>query len=136
MDENETPKQSNSFSIFGRRWTVTDAIVVAIFGLLTGLIGNWIGLLTKDHELKIKLVEIGIGILRADPKENLTPAREWAIRIIETNSGLKFSENDKGLLLKKPILYDFSPDLGTYGSGTLDSPTYGKGTRDSPTAPK
>ena len=95
MAESEAPQLTNSFTIFGRRWTVTDAIIVAILTVLSGLFGNWIGLVTKDHELKIRLVEIGIGILRADPKENLTPAREWAIRVIETNSGFDFSSRNR-----------------------------------------
>ena len=30
---------------------------------------------SKDQELKVHLVEIAIGILRADPKEDVTPAR-------------------------------------------------------------
>jgi hypothetical protein len=119
-NENETSKESNSFSIFGRRWTVTDAIAVAIFWLLTGLIGSWIGLLTKDHELKIRLVEIGIGILRADPKEHLTPAREWAIRVIEGNSNVYFSDEDRNLLLSEPLLYDYSSDVG-YDTFTPDA---------------
>jgi hypothetical protein len=43
---------------------------------------------SKDQELKVHLVEIAIGILRADPKEDVTPARGWARDIIEKNSGV------------------------------------------------
>ena len=43
---------------------------------------------SKDQELKVHLVEIAIGIRRADPKEDVTPARGWALDIIEKNSGV------------------------------------------------
>jgi len=48
-------------------------------------------------------VEIAIGILRADPKEDVTPARGWALDIIEKNSGVPFSQQDREALLAKPL---------------------------------
>jgi hypothetical protein len=78
----------------------------------------------RNRELDIKLVEIGIGILRADPKKSgLTAARSWAIQVIEENSGVQFDEEDRQTLRQKPLLYrsgtitpgfrgyDFSPDF-------------------------
>src|SRR3954447_4987633 len=63
---------------------------------------------SRSRELNIKLVEIGIGILRADPKEKQTQgAREWAIQVIETNSGHRFSDQAKNELLKDKL--DFQP---------------------------
>jgi hypothetical protein len=44
---------------------------------------------SKDEELRVHLVEIAIGILRAAPKEDVTPARGWAIDVIEKNSGVQ-----------------------------------------------
>ena len=48
-------------------------------------------------------MEIAIGILRADPKEDVTPARGWALDIIEKNSGVPFSQQDREALLHKPL---------------------------------
>lgn len=48
-------------------------------------------------------MEIAIGILRADPKEDVTPARGWALDIIEKNSGVPFSQQDREALLRKPL---------------------------------
>jgi hypothetical protein len=60
----------------------------------------------RNRELDIKLVEIGIGILRADPKQSgLTAARSWAIQVIEENSGVQFDEEDRQTLRQKPLLY-------------------------------
>ena len=48
-------------------------------------------------------VEIAIGILRAEPKEDVAPARGWAIDVIERDSGVKFSPEDRAALLLKPL---------------------------------
>jgi hypothetical protein len=60
----------------------------------------------RNRELDIRLVEIGIGILRADPKEtDLKAARGWAVQVIEDYSKVKFSDADRAALLDKPLLY-------------------------------
>ena len=67
------------------------------------LLGGLLTFASKDQELKVHLVEIAIGILRADPKEDVTPARGWALDIIEKNSGVPFSQQDREALLRKPL---------------------------------
>jgi hypothetical protein len=42
----------------------------------------------RTKSLRFTSLEIAIGILRADPKEDVTPARGWALDIIEKNSGV------------------------------------------------
>jgi len=37
------------------------------------------------------------------PKEDVTPARGWALDIIEKNSGVPFSQQDREALLRKPL---------------------------------
>jgi hypothetical protein len=60
----------------------------------------------RNRELDIRLVEIGINILRADPKQtDLKAARGWAVQVIEDYSKVKFSEADRAALLDKPLLY-------------------------------
>lgn len=74
--------------------TVAGTVLVSHYG--------WIG---KSRDQDIKMVELGIGLLREDPmsgeKEN--PAREWAIRIVERYSGERFNENDRDLLLGQAL---------------------------------
>lgn len=58
----------------------------------------------KERKLNVQFVEIGIGILETDPaKTGINPARKWAIKIIENNSGVTFSEKDKKLLEQMPL---------------------------------
>lgn len=60
---------------------------------------------SKDEELKVHLVKIAIGILRADPtKEDVAPARAWAMDAINKYSGLRpFTDDERAALLHKPI---------------------------------
>jgi hypothetical protein len=82
--------------------------VVGIVGAL-GVVGaasatGYYGFASKDEELRVHLVELAIGILRADPKEGVAPARACAIEVIEKNSGIPFDKNDRDVLLSKPIV--------------------------------
>jgi hypothetical protein len=81
-------------------------IAVAGIALIGSVVSAFYTYANRNRELDIKLVEIGIGILRADPTgANLTPARAWAIQVIEDNSKVKFSNDDRQSLLQKPLLF-------------------------------
>jgi hypothetical protein len=41
-------------------------------------------------------------IVRAEPKEDVTPARGWALDVVEKNSGVPFSKGDREALLHSP----------------------------------
>jgi hypothetical protein len=61
-------------------------VVTGLLGALAGFGGavatGWFAFASKDEELRVRLVEIAIGILSADPsKTDLTPARGWAMDI-------------------------------------------------------
>jgi hypothetical protein len=82
------------------------AIGAAVGGILTlaaAVATGWFSFASKNEELRVHLVEIAIGILRADPKDNVTPARAWAIDVIEKNSGVPFLAEDREALLHRPI---------------------------------
>jgi len=83
------------------------AAVASIFGSMLvfagGFVAAWYAFRSKDEELRVKLVEIAVEILRADPKEDVAPAREWAIKVIQNNSGVDFSTEDYAALLHKPL---------------------------------
>jgi hypothetical protein len=62
------------------------------------------GVFQKNRELDIKMIELGVGILRAGPQETgMTAAREWAIDLIQEYSGLKFSDAARTELLKNAL---------------------------------
>jgi hypothetical protein len=91
-------------------------VVVGALALAGAVATGLFGLASKDEELKVHLVEIAIGILRADPKEDVAPARGWALDVIDHYSGVTFSPEDRANLLHKPIRAatfsgDFSKDF-------------------------
>jgi hypothetical protein len=79
------------------------SIVVAAIAGAASYGAAYLTFASKDQELKVHLVEIAISILRADPKEDVTPARGWALDIIDKNSGVPFSNEDREALLHKPL---------------------------------
>jgi hypothetical protein len=88
----------------------TSPLVVALVAVFSALIGAgatlgvaYFTFASKDEELKVHLVEIAIGILRAAPTEDVTPARGWALDVIEKNSGVPFTKEDREALLHKPL---------------------------------
>jgi hypothetical protein len=90
-------------------------VVVAGLALAGAVATGWFGFASKDQELRVHLVEIAIGILRADPsKEDVAPARQWAIDIIERDSGVKFTPEDRAALLHKAV------KTIDYGGGGFD----------------
>ncbi len=85
------------------RFKATEYTAMSVAGLaLVGTIATaaftWTN---RNRELDIELVKIGVAILRAEPREEQTSgAREWAIEVIQTYSGQRFSEQAREQLLK------------------------------------
>ena len=79
--------------------------VIGVLALAGVLATAWSAYASKDEELRVHLVEIAIGILRADPtKEDVAPARAWAMDAINKYSGLRpFTADERAALLHKPI---------------------------------
>ena len=91
------------------RFTTTEtvSVTVAALAFLGSITSAFYTYSNRNRELDIKLVELGIGILRADPKETgLTAARGWALQVIEENSRVRFSDEDRAALLHKPLLFN------------------------------
>jgi hypothetical protein len=80
------------------------AAVGGVLALIAAVATGWFSFASKDEELRVHLVEIAIGILRADPKEDVSPARGWAMDAIDKYSGLRpFTADERAALLHKPI---------------------------------
>ena len=60
------------------------AVIGGVLTLIAAVATSWFGFASRDEELRVHLVEIAIGILRADPsKEDVAPARAWAMDAID-----------------------------------------------------
>jgi|ERR1051326_3673070 hypothetical protein len=101
------------------------SLCVAGIAFAGSLISAFYTYTNRNRELDIELVKVGIGILRADPKEAQTNgAREWAIDLIETHSGRRFSEQARNELLQYKLVYTeyFTP--GDWSSSGFGDPGY------------
>ncbi len=75
-----------------------------MFGLLIGsLVTAWFGYIGHSQDLDVKMVEIGIGILRAPADDDIASIRSWALDVIEKKSGFPFTREQREVLLKKPL---------------------------------
>jgi hypothetical protein len=91
--------------------TKVATIIVAGIALVGSVVSAFYTYTSRNRELDIELVKVGIGILRADPKEAQTNgAREWAIDVIETYSRKPFSVEARKALLQYKL--DWGGDDG------------------------
>ncbi|GGE79041.1 hypothetical protein H1W37_19500 [Stappia taiwanensis] len=69
-------------------------------GAVTGVF-QW---MAKRREHNIKMVEIGLAILREPPrKDGISAARDWGIKLVEKYSGVPFSKKAKEELLRHSL---------------------------------
>ncbi len=62
------------------------------------------GIFQKSRELDIKMIELGVGILRANKEEvDTRPARGWAVDVIEKYGGVNFSPEARKQLIEDPL---------------------------------
>jgi hypothetical protein len=123
MSELEAPRKGReAISIVAAGIACVGAIISAMVPAIYSYSG-------RTKELDVRLVEIGISILRADPKEAQTKgAREWAINVIEAHSGQTFSNEAKQELLQHKLdlrgLDSYGYDGGDYRGGCGTPPAW------------
>jgi hypothetical protein len=115
--------------------TATSSTSLAVWISLAGVCGTVLGAtlspvvnyFVNERQMDVKMVEIGIGILRAPPVEDIAVIRSWAVDVIEKSSGRKFTEAQRAALLKTelpwvdPGFTDYAPSrrkVGNEGSDT------------------
>ena len=120
----------------------SDLIIGAIGGAAitaaAGITGAWFGYLGQKGEVDARMIELSIGILRAEPMKELAPLRDWAIQVIDDRSDVKFDAAQKEALRDKELPFKGS-DLTFFHtpitSGTTVDPFFRPNTGN-PTAPR
>jgi hypothetical protein len=89
-------------------FTVASTIVASMVALAGAIYGSTEAFIASQQAAKsafdASMVQIGVSILSADPgKSDVTPAREWAIKLVEKHSGEPFTPADREDLLHHPI---------------------------------
>lgn len=114
MSNQETSRSRGSFGFLG-------AAALAFIG--GGLGGATLQYLSEGRQSDIQMVEIGLSILRADPKSNpANPAREWAIELVEKYSGLSFDPADRAALENDGIRLEPPGAFQGFATSLLESP--------------
>lgn len=83
----------------------SDAVIVAaIITAGASLAAVKINEQDRAQELNLKYIELGVGILRANPKEeNAAEIRGWAVRIVQNFAPIKLTEEEIEQILNKQI---------------------------------
>ncbi len=86
------------------------ALIAAGAALVTGVLGAVLGYMSNNRQMDVKMVEIAVGILGQEPKDNIAPAREWAVDVIEHYAEVKPSAAVRAALVNNKVVrnsYDF-----------------------------
>jgi hypothetical protein len=86
--------------------------ILSMANIITGLIGaiggaaivalpNYWG---NNRQMDVKMVEIAVSILSQEPKDNIAPARKWAVDVIGHYSDVKLSKEVVDALIENRAL--------------------------------
>jgi hypothetical protein len=83
------------------------AWLIAAIGVAGGVIGAGItgafSYLGQKNDLDGKMIELSIGVLRADPTPGSQPLRAWAIDVIQKRGNFTFNQAQQEALLKEAL---------------------------------
>jgi hypothetical protein len=100
--------------------------LVAAAGVVGGaIVTGAFGYFSHQYDLDAKMIELSIGILRAEPTPETTPLREWALDVIDRRANFKFNAVQRAVLLKKELPFKGSWSPG-YSEGFVPVPMPGR----------
>jgi len=71
--------------------------------LAVGLAGHWVSAALTEKEVKMRYVELAIGILKEKPDEAAAGLREWAVKVLESYSPVPIPEEARKALRQKTL---------------------------------
>ena len=84
----------------GSAVVTADATVVVALLIFAGLVlAAWFSHISKERELRVRMVELAVDILREDPKDaNWAKLRGWVVRVIQNSSPVKLTPDEENAL--------------------------------------
>jgi hypothetical protein len=105
---NKVRDQGRDSSEVDKLWARIPAVSAALAAILIPLVvlyvGNRIVTAEKEAELRLKYLELSIGILREAPSENTSALRAWAIQVLVRNTPVEISKEVLQELEKNKLL--------------------------------
>ena len=93
--------------------------------------------MSNNRQMDVKMVEIAVGILGQEPKDNIAPAREWAVDVIDHYAEVKPSPEVRFALVHNQAIGVLGYSLGGVGdyvsaptASPLPNPTKPGGNRE------
>lgn len=83
----------------------------AVWAAFAGVAGAAIGAgitsgfsyLSHQYDLDAKMIELSVGILRAEVTQETIPLRQWAIDVMDKRANFHFDQEQRAVLLKQPL---------------------------------
>jgi hypothetical protein len=103
----------NDSTSIGSAVVTADATVVVALLIFAGLVlVAWFSHISRERELRLRMVELAVDILREDPKnENWAKLRGWVVRVIQNSSPVKLTPDEENAL-KEVRLAAVGPTAG------------------------
>jgi hypothetical protein len=114
---------------------VTLVVLPLATAILGGGIGSYLTYRSANREMDVKMVEIAVGILSQEPKENIAPAREWAVDVIDYYAEVKPSSGARKALINNQAVIPPSGAMlrtDSFGGATPPQVTTGSSSRPNP----
>jgi hypothetical protein len=101
-----------------------DVIIPAVTGAVGIVVGALVtagfGYLSHKGDVDARMIELSIGILRAEPTKESASLRDWAIQVINDRSDVKFDDAQKEALRKKEFhLFSHADHFGNHCRSVL-----------------
>jgi hypothetical protein len=79
--------------------TADETVVVALLIFAGLVLVAWFSHVSRERELRLRMVELAVEILREDPKnENWAKLRGWVVRVIQNSSPVKLTPDEENAL--------------------------------------
>jgi hypothetical protein len=79
--------------------TAGAAIIASVLTLVGAYTTGWFSYASKDEELRVQLVQMAVGILKEPKASGEAQPRNWAIDVMELNTGVKMNDEERKLLV-------------------------------------
>ena len=97
---------------------IRDLLVPLVSAVAGGLIVPVGDHIVNELQIDVKMIEIAVGLIRQPPLDQVQPAREWAVKVIEHYSEVKLSPQARAALLNCGL--DLSDKFGRMAAAAME----------------
>jgi hypothetical protein len=110
---------------------IAGTVLAAVIGAIATATASRLTYLSHQYDIDAKMIELGIGILRAPVTEETKPLREWAIDVMDKRAKFQFNDAQRAVLMNQSLPFDSSyyPSYDSTYTPSYDSSYYPPGVR-------